>query len=119
MSLLKQPKKPVMEHVGRILRPRGTGQNEIYGERGEVLDPPLEIYCNIPLAITELNGREVEQAREQYASATQRVYLHEDPCRPVQASDMLEVDGMRKVHIGAVIRHGMGDTELLCGESVA
>ena len=87
------------------------------GERGRRQGPDTVVLANVPCSIETLSGRELEVARQLYATATARVELHGDPAAPLTPQHYL-LFGTKKLHIGHVDdvdRLGV-EYVLLCGE---
>ena len=108
--------RPHKRHAVTIRRPV-----TVLGTRGQ-LDTdtqPLIVAKDVPCSIENLNGRELEYARQIVADATKRVRLFDDPAWSLTSKDYLEF-GSRRLNIGYVDHPDEIELEavLLCAEAV-
>lgn len=104
-----------LRHYVTIRRPSAE-----YGSRGQVQAGQDEsLLSDVPCEIEQLSGRQLEFARQQFATATHRVRMYRDPANPLSAKDYLVLADGRRLHIGAVDDVNLTGLEyvLLCGES--
>lgn len=78
------------------------------GTRGERTGNDTIVLQEVPCGIENLDGRELEQARQTVAVATHRVELYADPQKPITAGDYLVL------HDGSVLYiHHVDDVDNL------
>jgi len=89
------------------------------GGRGQVVGEPVTVAEDVPCSIEPLSGRELENARQVVADATQRVTMWADSSWALTTKHWLEF-GSRKLSIGYIrTPDEIGlEYELLCAEAV-
>jgi head-tail adaptor len=103
-----------MRHTADIFRPMET-QDDRGQEHGDT-----RLYAGVPCSIEPLNSRELEAARQIYATATHKVELYGDPKTPLAHKDYLKL-GSRRLKVGSIrdLKQNGEQLELLCEERVA
>jgi SPP1 family predicted phage head-tail adaptor len=103
-----------MRHACDIYRPLES-QDDRGQEHGDT-----RLYQGVPCSIEPLNSRELEAARQIYATATHKVELYGDPSIPLAHKDFIKVQS-RKLKIGSIrdLKQNGEQLELLCEERVA
>jgi head-tail adaptor len=93
---------------------------EVLGDRGQKLPAvPLVVSKGEPCEIETLQGREIEQSRQMFASATHRVRMRFNRSLQLSPKHLLLFNG-RTLNIGHVNNVNQNDREivLLCAEEV-
>jgi head-tail adaptor len=102
-----------MRHACDIFRPLESSDDRGQ-EHGDT-----RLYQGVPCSIEPLNSRELEAARQIYATATHKVELYGDPKIPLSHRDYLKVNG-RTLFIGDMVdvKQNGEQYTLTCGEEV-
>lgn len=105
-------KAGLLRHQVTISRPSTS-----VGDRGERTGAATTVASSVPCSIETLAGRELEQARQLYATATVRVAMYVASSWAVAPGDYLTF-GSRTLYIGHVndVDQLGVLVELLCGE---
>lgn len=88
--------------------------------RGQI-DPSVgtPYIASVPCSVEQLSSRELDAARQVYATATHEVKMYADPKRPIQHNYWLKW-GNRRLEVGAAVLDTRGlEYTLTCGEVVA
>jgi SPP1 family predicted phage head-tail adaptor len=87
------------------------------GSRGQEIGGSAIYIPSVPFSLETLNGRELEQARANWAEATYRVQMQGNPHKPITSSHWLKF-GDRRLSIGHVIDEQQNGQllTLICGE---
>jgi hypothetical protein len=108
-------KSGTLRHIADIYAPISDTDT-----RGQI-DPfsGTPYMANVPCSIEQLSSRELDAARQVYATATHEVKLYADPKRPIAHTYWLKW-GNRRLEIGAAVLDTRGlEYTLTCGEVVA
>lgn len=107
-------RQPLKRHEVNIMRSATT-----LDSRGQASGSPVTVVSSVPCSIEQLNGRELERARQLMADASLRVRFFYDASWSLTTKDWLErTTDSSKIHIGHIQDPDETDLEvtLTCAE---